>query len=331
MPIDWTPLKQIVATADSFVLTSHMRPDCDALGSELGFAAALAALGKRVRIVNGDQPPNHIAFIDPGGKIETLDQGVTAEEVHAAQVHCVLDTSAWGQLGPMAEVIRDSPAQKVVIDHHVSGDDLGATVLKDTTSESCGRLILEAAQALGAPIDKAIAEPLFYAISTDTGWFRFSSVTEATFLAAAQLVAAGASPHAAFGSLYDRNSLSRVRLHGRVMDSARLELDGRVSIARATHEDFSATGAEVADTEDVVNRVLSIAGVEVAVLLADMGGGAIKVSLRSRNDFDVRQIAEQFGGGGHTKAAGVRIRGTIDQAEEKVLASLAAEFGANRA
>lgn len=320
MAIDWNPLKQVIHDAQSIVLTSHMRPDCDALGSELGFATALRSLGKQVRIVNGDAVPRHIAFIDADNRIEVLGEGVTAADVHQADVHCVLDTSAWGQLGPMAEVIRDSPATKVVIDHHVSGDDLGAkAVLKDVTSESTGRLILEAAEALGAPVTAELATPLFYAIATDTGWFRFASVTEQTYQAAAKLVAAGAQPAEVFGSLYDRNTLARVRLHGRVMESIRLHCDGRVGVARATNQDFAETGAAVADTEDVVNRVLSIAGVEVAVLIADLEPGKVKVSLRSRSDFDVRQIAEQFGGGGHTKAAGVRVPGAIDDAQQRVL------------
>ncbi|TWT85660.1 NanoRNase/pAp phosphatase [Posidoniimonas polymericola] len=327
MSIDWKPFVPLVQQARSFVLTSHMRPDCDALGSELGMAAALVALGKTVRIVNGDSVPSHISFIDRRGQVEVIGSGVTDAEVHMADVHMVLDTSAWGQLGPMADVIRSSPARKVVIDHHVSGDDLGAMTFKDTTSESNGRLVLQAVEALGVKLTPDIAKPLFYAMATDTGWFRFSSVTKETFVAAAKLVAAGASPHESFGALYDRNTLARVRLHGRIMDSAALAIDGRVSVARATDADFAATGAEVADTEDVVNRVLSIAGVEVAALFVDMGGGAIKVSLRSRSDFDVRQIAELFGGGGHTKAAGVRIRGSVDDAQQSVLEAVRVQMG----
>lgn len=322
MPIDWKPLLPIIANAETFVLTSHMRADCDALGSELGLARVLESLGKRVRIVNGDGVPNHIAFIDSENRIEVYGEDATKEEVFAADVHCVLDTSAWGQLGPLAEVIRESPAKKVVIDHHVSGDDLGAVVFKDTSSEATGRLILQAAEALGVSLTKEIAEPLFYAIATDTGWFRFSSVTADTYLAVAKLVAAGASPCDAFSMLYDRNTLGRVRLHGRVMDSAKVIAGGRLSVAQATEQDFADTGADVADTEDVVNRVLSIAGVEVAALFVEMGGGAIKVSLRSRSDFDVREIAEQFGGGGHTKAAGVRVRGTVEEAKQKVLGAI---------
>ncbi|TWT89862.1 NanoRNase/pAp phosphatase [Pseudobythopirellula maris] len=323
MPLDWTPLKELVASCDSFVLTSHMRPDCDAIGSEIGLALALETLGKRVRIVNGDTTPPHIAFIDPQTKVETLGQGVTPEEVHQADAHIVLDTSAWGQLGPMADVLRESGAKKLVIDHHLSGDDLGGAVIKDTTAEAVGRLVAEAIDALGVELTTEMAKPLFAAIATDTGWFRFSSVTAATYETVARLVEAGANPAETFSTLFDRNTIERVWLQGRVLQSIRTELDGRVAFGHATAEDFAETGAAPADTEDVVNRLLSISGVEVAVLLTWMPeDGKTKASLRSRSDFDVREVAEVFGGGGHAKAAGVRIPGPIPEAKAALLAEL---------
>src|SRR5690606_18900765 len=125
MPIDWTPLRKLVAECDSFALTTHTRADCDAIGSELGLLYALEALGKRVRIINADAPPEHIRFVDVEGRVEVLGEGVTVEEVHQADAHIICDTSAWGQLGEMADVIRSTPAQRIVIDHHQSGDDLG--------------------------------------------------------------------------------------------------------------------------------------------------------------------------------------------------------------
>jgi bifunctional oligoribonuclease and PAP phosphatase NrnA len=326
MPIDWTPLRKLVAKCDSFALTTHTRADCDAIGSELGLLYALEALGKRVRIINADAPPDHIRFIDLEGRVEVLGEGVTVEEVHQADAHIICDTSAWGQLGAMADVIRSTPAQRFVIDHHQSGDDLGATVLKDDTAEATGRLIVEAFDALGVQLSPKAAMPLFTAIATDTGWFRFPSVTPITYRTIARLMEAGANPSELFQQLYDRNTAARVRLHGRIMESLTLELDGRVAFGQATDEDFLATGAAQADTEDVVNRLLSVEGVEVAVLLGNMEPGLIKASLRSRTIVDVRPVAELFGGGGHAKAAGVRIRGTLAEARAKLLAAVAEQF-----
>lgn len=326
MPIDWTPLRKLVAECDSFALTTHTRADCDAIGSELGLLYALEALGKRVRIINADAPPEHIRFIDLEGRVEVLGEGVTVEAVHQADAHIVCDTSAWGQLGAMADVIRSTPAQRFVIDHHQSGDDLGATVLKDDTAEATGRLIVEAMDALGVQLSAKSAMPLFTAIATDTGWFRFPSVSPVTYRTIARLMEAGANPSELFQQLYDRNTAARVRLHGRIMESLSIELDGRVAFGQATDEDFVATGAAQADTEDVVNRLLSVDGVEVAVLLANMEPGLVKASLRSRSLVDVRPVAEKFGGGGHAKAAGVRIRGTLAEARAKLLAAVAEQF-----
>ena len=284
-------------------------------------------LVERVHCAPGNAGIAEIAACHPTGAedipgLVALAKDISAEEAHAADVHLIVDTSAWGQLGEMADVIRDTPAERVVIDHHVSGDDLGALELKDTVAEAAGRLVLEAIEALGVSVSPEMATPLFAAIATDTGWFRFSSVTAETYAAVSRLVEAGASPTAIFSSLYDRNTVARVRLHGRVMESLRLHHGGRVAVGAAAAEDFLQTEALLSDTEDVVNRLLSVERVDVAVLLAAMEPGKTKVSLRSRSEFDVRRIAERFGGGGHTKAAGVRFRGEIDDARQAVLAAI---------
>jgi phosphoesterase RecJ-like protein len=318
MSIDWRPFVKLVNDADSFVLTSHMRPDCDAIGSEIGLALALQSRGKTVRIVNGDAVPPHIAFIDPDHQVQVLGRDLAAAEV-SGDVLVVLDTSSWTQLGPMAEVVRQLAAQKIVIDHHVSEDDLGATVFKDSESESTGRLVLQAIDALGAPLSAEMAAPLFTAIATDTGWFRFASVTDKTLAAAARLVAAGARPHLIFAALYEQNSLARVLLQGRILTNVISHLGGRLLSTSITRADLEAVGAEPTDTEDIINRLLSVAGVEVALLFLELSLQETKVSLRSRSPVDVREIAEQLGGGGHRAAAGVRFRGPLAAAEAAVL------------
>lgn len=321
MPIDWRPFVEIVREHKSFVLTSHMRPDCDAIGSELGLALALRSLGKVARIVNGDAVPPHISFIDPKRDVLVLGRDIQPNEVDA-EVLIIVDTSAWGQLGPMAEVIRNSTAKKVVIDHHVSQDDMSAAVFKDVESEATGRLILGAIDALGASVTPQIAAPLFAAIATDTGWFRFKSVSALTYAAAGRLVHSGASPSSIFTALYEQNTLARLHLQGRILTAAKTEVDGRLIYSGATPQDLAETGAEATDTEDVVNRLLGITGVEVALLFLELGPEETKVSLRSRTAFDVRQVAEQFGGGGHTAASGVRYPGPLPAAIEALTAAV---------
>jgi phosphoesterase RecJ-like protein len=219
----------------------------------------------------------------------------------------------------MADVVRNSQARKVVLDHHVSQDDMGALSFKDTTAEATGRLVLEAITALGVEITPAIAMPLFAAIATDTGWFRFASVSEATFAAAQRLVAAGARPSVVFAALYEQNTLARLRLQGRILTNTVSEFGGRVLYAAVAQADLRETGAEPTDTEDVINRLLGVVGVEMALLFLELGPQETKVSLRSRSACDVHAIAAEFGGGGHRAAAGVRYPGPISEAIPAVL------------
>jgi phosphoesterase RecJ-like protein len=321
MPIDWRPFTKLVGEARSFVLTSHMRPDCDAIGSEIGLALALRSLGKTVRIVNADPVPPHIAFIDPDRNVKVLGRDVGEADLKS-DVLAVLDTSAWSQLGPMADVVRNTSARRVVLDHHVSQDDMSAEAFKDTASESTGRLVLQAIDALGATVTPQIATPLFAAIATDTGWFRFPSVGEATLAAAARLVAAGAKPHQVFAVLYEQNSLARLLLQGRILSNVKSHLGGRLLSTAITQADLMAVGAEATDTEDVINRLLSVAAVEVALLFLELGPQETKVSLRSRSTFDVNQVAARFGGGGHKAASGVRFPGPLSEAEPAILAAV---------
>ncbi|MBN1855226.1 MAG: DHH family phosphoesterase [Pirellulales bacterium] len=322
MPIDWTPFTDMVRAGNRFLLTSHMRADCDALGSELAMHQALGSLGKSATIVNGDTMPPHIAFIDPWRRVQTLDLQVSLEEVLNHDTLIILDTSSWVQLGPMAEIVASFAGQRLVIDHHVSESDFGAVVFKDDTAEATGRLVMEAIDALGVDITPDMAAPLFAAIATDTGWFRFSSVRQETFSAAARLVAAGANPLTTFSLLYENNRLARLLLRGRILLAIESFQEGRILLSQATLADFVATGAVPTDTEDVINLLLTVSGSECAVLLVESKSGKTKVSLRSRGNVDVQAIAAQFGGGGHTAAAGVQFPGSLHEAKKAILDAL---------
>ena len=177
MPVNWPQFVEIVRSHQRFLITSHIRPDCDALGSELGMALILESLGKQVTIVNGHATPLNLLFIDPQRKIKALGVDVQPDQLKEIDVFMVLDTSAWAQLGPMGDVLRASKAIKLTLDHHVGEDDLGTLWFKDTQAEAAGRLVIEAAENLGVKLTPEMARPLFAAISTDTGWFRFNSTS----------------------------------------------------------------------------------------------------------------------------------------------------------
>jgi phosphoesterase RecJ-like protein len=164
-----------------------------------------------------------------------------------------------------------------------------------------------------------MAEPLLAAIATDTGWFRFPSVDGNTFRDAGRLVDGGASPPALYGALYEQESFARLLLRGRILSGAERELDGRLIYAVAAAEDFAATGAVAADTDEVVNHLLRVAGVEAALVFQELGPGRTKASFRSKSAVNVREVAEQFGGGGHTMAAGATLSEPLTAARQKIL------------
>lgn len=316
--MDWTILKKVIDENDSFLITSHVRPDADALGSELGLRAILLALGKKVSIVNASAPPANLSFMNPPGVILKLNDTVTKANVPKTDVVVIVDTSAWQQLGNMADVIQASPAKRVVIDHHVSSDEMGAIELKDVTAAATGELICEAAAAFGIEFDEDTANWLYAAIATDTGWFRFPSTTSRTMRISAALIDRGASPHYVFNLVHEQSSLSRVRLGGRVLGRTQSEADGRLVWVQVDAKDMSETGAVPSDTEGLVNQCLTVAGSEAAFIAVELQTSQIKFSLRCRYPHDVASLAEQFSGGGHKLASGATLSGPLNVAVERM-------------
>src|SRR5262245_55277711 len=214
MSINWPRFAEIIRSHQRFLLVSHIRPDCDALGSELGMAGVLQSLGKSVRIVNGQATPPNLAFIDPQKRIGVIGQTVQPVDLADIEVLIILDTSAWAQLGPMSDFIRAFKGKKLVVDHHLSEDDIGAEPFKNVAAEATGRLVVEAAEALGVKLTREMATPLFAAVATDTGWFRFASASAGTYRIAEKLIDAGADPAAIYNSLYEQDTLGPMRLRG---------------------------------------------------------------------------------------------------------------------
>lgn len=327
----WRTLKDFIDRHQHFVLTCHVRPDCDALGSELAMAEVLEQLGKQVRIVNADSVPPRLAFVDPDQRIEVLPDGATALEPPVDAL-MVLDTAAWGQLGAMAEVIRRSAAEVAIIDHHANPGEIPGLLVQDSTSEATGRLIADFVGFLGIVSTPRLAGALFVAIATDTGWFRFPSTRSSTYEVAGQLVAAGAYPQEIFRQLYERDSLSRARLRGIVLTRIALDMDGRVAHTYVLDDDFQQTGALRSETDDFINMALAIDGVGVAAMFTEHPVGTIKVSLRSRlAAVDCSLVTAQFGGGGHRAAAGATLSGDVPGVRTRVLAALRAALDAGRA
>ncbi|GAB5441761.1 MAG: DHHA1 domain-containing protein [Fuerstiella sp.] len=316
--LNWAALRDLIEDNQSFLITSHVRPDADALGSELGMAAILQHFERDVTIVNATAPPANLQFLNPDGRILKLDEHVKRDELPEVDVHVVVDTSAWQQLGAMAEVIQKAGRKRVVIDHHVSSDNMGATEFKDVKSPATGQLIFEAAEFLNVSFDPATASALYAAIATDTGWFRFPSTQSSTMRVAAALMDAGAIPHELYNQLYEQKSLARIRLAGRVLNRISVECDGRLAWIYVDAADLKETAAVPSDTESLVNECLKLAGSEAAFIAVQLPSGQTKVSLRCRPPHDVAAVAEKFSGGGHKLASGATLDGPLTDAVEKI-------------
>jgi phosphoesterase RecJ-like protein len=318
MSIQWAPLLPIIDAHQRFVISSHVRPDADAIGSEIGLASLLRSLGKSVQIINHSPTPANLFFLDPTKDVKQLGVTATIADIVAAEVHFIVDTSSWIQLNDVGKAMRESPALRVVIDHHVSADDLGATEFKDVKCEATGSLIFDLAQFLKIDLPAEAATALFAAIATDTGWFRFSAVTSQTMTRIARLMEYGAVPAAIFRELYEQASIARMHLVGRALSRMVLDCDGELAYVSIPWSDFEETGAVSSDTEDLVNECLKITGTRGAFIAIEMQSKQVKVSFRSRTEgLDVAQIAEQFGGGGHRQAAGATLPGPLSESIEK--------------
>jgi phosphoesterase RecJ-like protein len=322
MPLDWTPFVDLVRRHERFLLTTHISPDGDGLGSMLALADTLQAQGKTVQMTVASSLPPRYHFLDPGGRVLRFEP--PGDAFRHPQVVIVLDTGTWNQLGDFGTLLQALAVPRVVIDHHLTQDDLGALQLVDTSAEATGRLIHEAITALGGPLSAEAAHALFVALAMDTGWFRHPNTTPATLTLAARLMSAGARPTAAYEDLFERNTLGRQHLLGLVLGRLTLASGGRIAHTAIYLGDYVATGAVPQDSEDMVNFTRSLDGVEVGLFFMEQPRGGTKVSLRSRQRIDVARIAESFGGGGHRLASGAKVNAPLDETRTRVLAAVAA-------
>ena len=316
MPIDWSPFVDLVRRHQRFLITTHVRPDPDGLGSQLALADVLEGMGKQVQMVIASSWPPRYTFMDPERRIQRYAPPGAAHG--NVEVIVVLDTGTWNQLGDFGDFMKTSKAAKLVIDHHITQDDLGGTLLVDTSAEATGRLVYDAARALGQQLSRKAASCLLAALATDTGWFRHKNTTPATFALAEKLTAAGADPTYLYDAIYEQNSAARLNLLGLVLTRMRVIDDGKIAFSEVFRDDYAKTGAIPQDTEDAVGFARSINGIEVGMLFLEQPVGGVKVSFRSRGKVDVAAVAKLFDGGGHRLASGATLNMSMEEAQKRV-------------
>ena len=231
----------------------------------------------------------------------------------------ILDVSSWDRIGTPAAALQASPARRVCIDHHATNDGAADIDLLDPQAAAAGMLVYDLILALGGTITPAIASNLFVAIGTDTGWFRFSNTGPRVFEVAADLCRNGASPVGIYNCVYEQLRWQRMALLARGFTNFHSAAGGKIAWMALTRQMFDDTGADDEDVEGIVDLIRTVAGLEIVLLFREAPDGMIRISLRSKSNADVGRFAEQFGGGGHARAAGIRIAATLQEAIDRIL------------
>jgi len=305
-----------------FVLTTHVNPDGDGLGSELALAAWLRGAGKEVRVINHSPTPAMYRFLDPDGTILHYEPARDASTLAGAEVIVVMDANHPDRLRSMEADVRTSPAVKLCIDHHLDPDGFADYYLIDDEATSTGEIVYRLLLRLhGADLTPAMAGPLYCAIMTDTGSFRYPRVDPEIHGITARLIECGANPVLTYGEVYERWSNGRIHLLGETLAGLKTEYEGRLAHVTITQDMLTRTGTTEEDTDNFTTYPMSIDGVLVGVLFLELGRG-VKVSFRSKGVIPINELARTFGGNGHTNAAGARVPdGRLEEVRQRVIAA----------
>ncbi len=310
-----------VRSHQSFILTSHARPDGDAIGSELSLAFALDALGKNVRVVNHDPVPAPYRVFPGIDRIELADNiGPIGREGPAV---IVLEC---GNLARTEVKGLDAAGIVINIDHHVGNSMYGAVNWFDESAAACAEMVAELIDALGVPWSPAIATHLYLGIVTDTGGFHHANITPRTFELCRRITETGVDAAAMARQIFDSYNIGRLKIMGALLDAMTLFADGRIAVQYFDDELLARCGATFDDTDSLVNVPLGARDVVASVLFKRQGPNEFRVSLRSKGAVDVRRVAAIWNGGGHVNAAGCTVTGAYEEIVERVVDEVAASI-----
>jgi phosphoesterase RecJ-like protein len=305
---------QVLREHQRFVVLSHVRPDGDALGSQLALGLSLKKLGRDVRIWNEDGMLEKYNFL-PQANLLTKPPG----EPEDFDVAVALDTAIQNRLGNTVAAIKSAKVW-INIDHHPSNPGYGDLVYIDPNAPATGQILFELIASQKLPIDRAIAENLYIAISTDTGSFQYPNTTARTFEIAAELVRAGVDVGHISQLIYENYPRRRVELLRDLLGTMRFNGNDRVASFSLSLAAAKKLGVLPEDNEGLIDHLRSIHGVIVAIFFEELSDGKVRVSMRSKSEkANVCAICEKFGGGGHVLAAGARVKGSLAEVEKKIL------------
>jgi bifunctional oligoribonuclease and PAP phosphatase NrnA len=307
---------EIIRKHRTFCIVGHVRPDGDCIGSQLGLALALRNEGKKVTVWNEDSVPQKLKFLDPYGLFQKPKRG------HKFDCVIATDCASFERLGKAGKCVADRKIF-INIDHHESNTRYADVNWVSGREPSTGELIFRLLKVARWPITQLIADNLFTAVSTDTGSFQYASTRPGTLHTGAELVTRGANLAKIGDEVYQSYPLSRARLLKHVYSKFRLAHDNQIAYLWLKKADFARTGSRSDDSEGLIDHIRAIEPVVVACVFEEIEPDLTRISLRSKSGkINVNEIAQQFGGGGHSAAAGARIPGTPLSVQRKVIAAV---------
>jgi phosphoesterase RecJ-like protein len=303
-------IRREILGAHRILITSHLKPDGDSIGSQMAMAYALRALGKDVRLVNCDAAqPALLAF--PG----VTEIQIAAEAEGDFDLVLVMECSDLARTG-----VAGLERYRIVnIDHHPGNAMYGAVNWFDAGAAACGEMVFEVIGCLGVPLSKEMATHIYVAILTDTGSFHYSSISPRTFDICRQALEAGADPVFIARSVFDSNNIGRLRLFGAVLGSIELDASGRLATIYLDRAMARAAGGTYDDTEGLINLPLTVKEIQAVIFFKEWDGNQYRISLRSKGTIDVGSVAKEFGGGGHKNASGCTVEGSLASVRQQVM------------
>jgi len=306
-------------SADNILITSHVNPDGDAVGSVLAAAYLLKAIGKRVFPVLEKPIPKRYAFLAGADTFETLEQAKSANRTYGATL--LLDAGDLDRMGDVQSLRPDS-TPLFLVDHHVADMQIADAYHVSTKASATCELLVDLFHELNIEIKPEAASALYTGVLTDTGQFRFTNTTPRALQAASELVAAGADPALIAREIYFREDPDSTAALGRFLTRMEFHAGGKLVVS------FIPLDEPRVDTERFIDHLTAIDGVEIAAMLRPLGDSVFKVSLRSTGDADVEKVARVLGGGGHVKAAGGTVKGEVESAKREVIEACKAQIAA---
>ena len=327
---DFQKAIELINKSSNVLLTTHTRPDGDACGCIVAISDVLTALGKKAKALMLSPTPEWYEFLF-AEKVPVLGEDIKLDHLIEGRfgefdLIIIVDTNSLSQLPEFEKFIKQIDKPVLIIDHHTTADGLGDVELVDSDAAATALIVYDLLKFAKWSVTEKIAEALFAAVATDTGWFQFSNTDSRVYRSCAELIDAGANPAEIHHSLYQNFSYPRFKLTLAMLNTLQLHLDGRFATQHISQRDFQLTGATHKDTENLINECQRISTVQAAALFVELKDGRIRCSLRSTGTVDVSKIAAKFGGGGHKMAAGTFLPGPLEEAKKTILTEMTEKF-----